>query len=161
MLRDHVFSGSPPGPGPVTGGPLGVSLAVTPGRRYSLQLFIADTFVGTPVGNRTVGDRVFDIRVNGDPVVQDLDVYELTGGFPSGTGPTQAVLYTLNFTAAGSSLDLLLTPQATAIPRALMAGLTLRDDGFAPIPEPSAAGLLLLAAGAVLPAAAHLRRRRR
>jgi hypothetical protein len=79
-----------------------LDLAVTPGTQYQLQLILQEAFFPLQV----TADRNFDISVGGSLAVDDLALGVETNG-ANEAGADQGLVYTYNFTATGSSFQVL------------------------------------------------------
>lgn len=109
-------------------GAFGVDLDVVPGQQYKLQLLIFDGFAGS--------SRTFDVNIEGALAIDDLNVHdEVQQGDPS-TGAMRAGLYTYEFTAGDSQLNMDFINIGQGDP--ILNGLTLEI-----VPEPTTMALLL------------------
>ena len=119
---------------------LEVSLDVTPGQTYKLQLLFAEQCC----------DRGFDITVEDELVVDNFNVQVTQGGMGN---TSQGALYTKEFVAGDDVVNILLGPPNPRAPdnNAILNGVTLEI-----VPEPSGLALAMLG----MLGLAGLRRRR-
>jgi hypothetical protein len=119
----------------IFGGSIGIDLPVTPGIPYRLQLISWESYWEQD------GLRVFDVNVEGGSVeVENLDAYAESSA--AGDPDQNAVLYTLDFTAGGDTLNIH-APASTN--NTILSGMTLEV-----LPEPGAVALLVLGGLAIL-----------
>ncbi len=90
---------------------LELSFPVEPGEELTVQLLMFEPYYSW------TGNRVQDITVEGEVVVEDLDVHTMSnrGG----------LVYTLELTAADDSLDVLVSSSATGDGHTIISGVTL------------------------------------
>ncbi len=56
------------------------SIPVVEGERYTLKLYFAETWFGTPNSDGGVGSRVFDVYCNGSTLLKSFDILKASGG---------------------------------------------------------------------------------
>lgn len=122
-----------------------VNLAVTPGTSYKLQLLFNENYWSNPGPSRT-----FDISLEGSLAVDELEIRQATGQWSQ--PQTRGTVYTHTFTAADSTLNILLSPGTTTPgdENPLINAFTLEQLPPPEPPGPSGPGIPEPAMAAVL-----------
>jgi len=121
IMWDIKWSASP--------NPVGISLDVDPGQAYKLQLLFSENFFSQP------GSRTFDIFFEGLRAVEGLDILDVSG--PRSGSPTAGAVFSYEFIAPDSVLNIDLVPGGTAPDQnPIINALTLESVQLV-IPEPS------------------------